>query len=120
MMKAIVSGVVIYAVIFLVASVLMMSIADPTIFGTVTLLIAIILTIVVTKEYYFKGVKIKKPLEEGLGVGIVYVLVSFLIEIPVMVYGFAAEVGWNYFTSWHIALGYLAMLVVPIFVAYKK
>jgi hypothetical protein len=119
--KAVVSAVVLYALIFLAASALMVVIYDSNIFGAATLLIGIILTIVVTREYYFKGVKVKDPLMEGLAVGVVLVVVSFVIEVPVMVYGFAASMGWSYFASWNIMLGYLAMLVVPVLVAkYRK
>jgi hypothetical protein len=117
--KAVASAVVIYAIIFLVASALMFAVTDSNVFGALTLLIGMITTILVTKEYYFKGVKVKNPLTEGMALGIVYVVVSFAIEVPVMVYGFAASMGWSYFSSWNIIVGYLAMLLVPIIVAKK-
>lgn len=119
--KAVASAVVAYALMFLAASALMLWIADIMVYGTALFLALIVITAVVTKYYYFEGVKkIKKPFEEGLGLGIVYVLVSIAMDIVLMVYGFAAEVGWPYLMSWDILLGYLIMLVVPIVVAYKK
>lgn len=117
--KAIISAVVLYAVIFLVASALMIAVNDEIIFGLATLLISIALTFLVAKKYYFKGMRMAKPVREGLTLGLVMAVVSFAIEIPVMVYGFAAAQGWNWFMTWHVMLGYISMLVVPVFAAYK-
>ncbi len=118
--KAVISGVIIYALLFLAASALLFTVTDQTIFGTISFLVLVILTAVVMKKYYFKGMKVKKPLQEGLGVGIILVLVFLAIEIPVMVYGFASDMAWYYFTSWDILLGYISLLVVPVLVAWKK
>ena len=117
--KAVISAVIVYAIVFLVASAIL-SIKDQPIFGVITLLVSTTLTAVVSREYYFKGVKVKNPVAEGLMFGIVLVLVTAAIEIPVMVYGFAAQEGWAYFTSWHILLGYGLMLFVPMLVAWCK
>jgi hypothetical protein len=92
--KAVASAVVAYALMFLAASALMLWIADIMVYGTALFLALIVIIAVVTKYYYFEGVKkIKKPLEEGFGLGIVYMLVSIAMDIVLMVYGFAAEVG---------------------------
>lgn len=117
--KAIVSAVVLYAVIFLVASVLMGSV-NGTMLGLITVLTAIALTFLIANKYYFKGMKIKNPVREGLMLGLVLVVVSIAIEISVMFFGFAANQGWDWFMTWHVMLGYLLMLVVPVFAAYKK
>ena len=117
--KAIVSAVVLYALIFLLASALLNTITG-VVFGAVMVIGGAVLTFLVAKYYYFKGMDAKNPVMEGLKLGIVLVVVAFLIEVPVMVYGFAATQGWGYFKSWNIMLGYLLMLVVPIFAAYKK
>lgn len=116
--KAIVSAIIQYAVIFLVASALLF-IKDENVFGAITLVVSVVLTYLISKEYYFKGMKVSKPLNEGLMLGIVMDALIFLIEIPVMIYGFAASTGWNYFTSWHLMLGYLLTLVIPVLVAYR-
>lgn len=117
--KAIVSAVVLYALIFLLASALLNTITG-IMFGTVMVVGGAVLTFLIAKYYYFKGMKVAKPIQEGLKLGIVMVVVAFLIEVPVMVYGFAATQRWSYFMSWNIVLGYILMLIVPILAAYKK
>lgn len=116
--KAIVSAIVQYAVIFLVASALLF-IKDDNIFGSITLLVSAVLTYLISREYYFKGMKVGKPLKEGIMLGVVMDVIIFLIEVPVMVYGFAAQSGWKYFLSWHLILGYLLTIVIPVLVAYR-
>ena len=117
--KAIISAIILYAIMFLVASALLF-IQNETIFGSILIVLSVILTFLISKEYYFKGAKISNPIKEGLMLGIVLVIVAVLIDIPVMVYGFASQVGWNYFMYWHLQLGYLLTLVIPILVAYKS
>ena len=46
-------------------------------------------------------------------------VVMFLIDIPVMVYGFASSMGWSYFMDPNMALGYVLSLVIPVLVAYR-
>lgn len=118
--KAIASAVILYALVFLLGSGLLLAITNQTIFGAVMIVGGAVLTFLIAKYYYFKGMKVAKPVQEGLKLGIVLLIVAFLIEVPVMVYGFAAAQGWSYFMSWNIVLGYLLMLVVPILAAYKK
>ena len=118
--KAIVSAIILYAIMFLVASALLSTLGqNDTIFGLVLIVLSVILTFLISKEYYFKGAKISNPIKEGLMLGIVLVVVAVLIDIPVMVYGFAAQSGWNYFMMWHLQLGYLLTLLIPILVARK-
>jgi len=119
--KAIISGVILYALIFLLASGLMFvaGIQDETIFGSLMVIIVAVLTFLISKNYYFKGMKISNPVKEGLTLGILLLVIVFVIEIPVMVFGFAAENGWNYFMTWHILLGYTLTVIVPILAAYK-
>ncbi len=117
--RAIVSAVVLYALIFLAASTLLFM-RDNFYFGVLTLAIGSVLTFVISKYYYFKGMKFSSAVREGLMLGIFMAAVTFAIEIPVMVYGFAKDQGWGYFTAWHMMLGYLFMIVLPVFAAYKK
>jgi hypothetical protein len=89
------------------------------IFGIIVLVASVVLTYIISKEYYFKGMKIGNPIKEGLLLGVVMDVVMFLIDIPVMVYGFAAASGWNYFMDWNMALGYVLSVVIPVLVAYR-
>jgi len=116
--KAIISAIFLYAIIFLVASTLLF-IKDENIFGSITLVVSAILMFLFSKEYYFRGMKVTDPFKEGLIFGIVVTVIIFLLEVLVMVYGFASDVGWNYFLSWHLIVGYLLNILIPILVAYK-
>jgi len=133
------TAVVWYAVMFLIASAMIAIISSmPTaavttytfleislgpqanpVFGIVIVISSAILAYLLSRYYYFKG-KVKDPAKEGLMLGIVVVVISFIIEIPVMVYGFAAAIGWNYFLSWNIIVGYLLALLIPVFAAYQS
>jgi hypothetical protein len=116
--KAVISAIVMYAIIFLVASALLF-IKDETIFGSIMIVLSAVLTFLVSKEFYFKGAKVSNPIKEGLLFGAIMVAIAILIDIPVMVYGFASQMGWNYFMTWHLIVGYLLGLLVPVLVAYR-
>jgi len=119
--KALIGSVVLYALVFLAASGLMFAFPVESMgFKIVMPILAATLTFVIANYYYFQNFTIKDPVSDGLAVGVTFAVVGFLIEIPVMVYGFAAEQGWNYFTQWNLMLGYLLTIVVPILVAYMK
>lgn len=115
--KAIVSAIVLYATMFLVASALLF-IKNEIIFGSILITLSVVLTSLISKEYYFKGLKITNPIKEGFMLGLILVVIAILIDIPVMVYGFATD-GWNYFMSWDIIIGYILTLFIPIIPAYK-
>lgn len=119
--KALVASVILYAVIFLAASGLMaMFPVDSMNFRMLMPIISTVLTFLVAKYYYFKGIEISSPLKEGLGLGITFAAIAFVIEVPLMVYYFAAEQGWRYFMQWNLMLGYLLTIIVPAVVAYTK
>ena len=117
LVKAIVSGVILYAIIFLVASALLF-IKNEIIFGSIVTIIGAVVTFLISKFFYFKGMNIANPVKEGLLLGLVLVVVMFVIEVPVMVYGFAKDQGWNYFLSWSMLLGYLLTLLIPVLAAW--
>lgn len=70
-------------------------------------------------RYFYIGKKSKKYYVEGLVLGIVIVAMSILMEIPVMVYGFAADVGWSWFLMWEMWVSYLIVIVASV-LALKK
>lgn len=116
--KAIASAVILYALIFLAGSGLMF-VATGTTFESVMVVIVAVLTFLIAKYYYFKGMRRLNAVKDGLMLGVVLVIITIVIDIPVMVYGFAAEQGWSYLMTWHMLLGYLLMLVMPVLAAYK-
>ena len=118
--KAIMTAVIWYALVFFIASVLMFTFSlTGTLFGIATVVLSAIAGYLLIKYYYFKGMKVKDPVKHGLQLGITILVISFLIEIPVMVYGFAAEQGWSFFIQWNVILGYLIALILPVIVAYQ-
>ncbi len=119
--RAVVSAVILYALIFLIASGLMFNIKliEEVTFGSVMIVVVAALTYVITKYYYFKGIRIESPIKDGLSLGIVLTIIVVAIEIPIMVYGFAAAKGWGYFLTWHIILGYALMTIIPVLSAYR-
>jgi hypothetical protein len=117
--KAVVSAIVLYALVFLAACVLMFVLTGLA-FDSAMVVVGAVLTFLVSKHFYFNKIKVKKPVVEGLKLGMVFAITSFLIETLVMVYGFAASQGWNYFLTWHMLLGYVLMLVVPVFAVRKS
>lgn len=119
--KAIISAIIIFAVIFLVASFLMFVVAIPEAYYGVTMLVlSSVIVYLVVRYYYFTDVEVEKPLKDGIILGIVIAAIVFVIEAVVMVYGFAADQGWSYFTQWSIMVGYLLTILIPVLAAYTK
>lgn len=120
--RAVVSAVVFYAMMFLLASVYMFVLGlAGDIFGAAMIVTDVVLIALLAKYYYFKPMNKNyvKPMD-GLLFGIAVAVISVIIEIPVMVYGFAKDMGWMYFASWHIMLGYLLVALIPAAIAYMK
>ena len=125
MKKAIFSGIISYAVIFLVISAMMFVpgayAANQWAAWSQYLILAIgfVIAYLVGRYYYFKT-KPSKAMNEGLMLGIVMAVVALIIEIPVMVYGFASAMGWAWLGQWNIWVGYLLVVIAAIVAAYTK
>ena len=121
--KAIIAGIINFALMFLAASILMFTPGFSemgTLFNTGMVVVVAIITFAVSKYYYFKEMAIVNSLKEGLMLGVIMAGISFIVEVPVMVYGFVADQGWSYFMTWHAVLGYLLMIMIPVVVAKMK
>jgi uncharacterized iron-regulated membrane protein len=82
LLKAIVSGIILYAVIFLAASA-MLSLSETT-FGFrmyITVILAAVLTFIVSKYFYFKNMQVASPVKEGVLLGLTLVIVMFIIDL---------------------------------------
>ena len=119
LLKSIISAVILYAIIFLVASALLFAVPANT-FGPIVIILVAAFTYIVSKFFYFKGIKVANPVKEGLMLGLVFIVVTFILDVFVMVYGFASDQGWSYFMSWEMCLGYVLTLLVPVLAAWKK
>ena len=118
--QAILAGVISEAVIFLLISAMMFT----PLWGTevqkyINMLVGVIVAYLVAYYFYFKK-KPKEPLKEGLLLGIAFVAISVIIEIPVMVYGFAASTGWAWFAQWHLLASYVLGIVACMVAATMK
>jgi hypothetical protein len=119
--KAIISGVIFYAMIFLATSIIMfvLGIMEGIVFHTLTWIVIALTTYFLASKYYFIK-KVKEPVKEGLLYGIAVAVVSTLFDIPVMVYGFASDVGIAWFYQWELWFGSLVVIAVSIYVATRK
>ena len=118
--RGILAGIIAYAIGFLVISATMFT----PIWGTdastyLNMAIVFIAVFLVANMFYFKK-KPKNPLNEGAVLGLTMAIVAFLIEIPVMAYGFAAEMGLNWFAQWNILAGYVLSIIAAIVAAMQK
>jgi hypothetical protein len=118
--KAIISAIVYYAILFLVISALMFG---PLKLGTaqtyVNWIIDVVLIYLIGTYYYFT----KKPsnyLKDGLMFGIVVSIITGLIEIPVMVYGFAADQGWAWLMTPEMLVSFILTLIAAVLTAKLK
>jgi hypothetical protein len=116
-----ISGVIIFAVIFLLASVLMfvINLQYPA-FGIVMLVLSSTIVYVVVRYYYMKDIKLDSPIKDGILLGFGIAIVVFILETITMVYGFVAEQGWSYFAQPTIIIGYVLTVFIPILAAYLK
>jgi hypothetical protein len=116
--KAITTALIVYAIIFLIASVIMLVVKDQNIFGFITMIIALSAAFIISYTYYFAGSRITRPIKEGMQLWIIMIIIMFAIEVPVMAYGFAAQQGLAYFMSWHIIAGYILIAAMTTLAAY--
>ncbi len=70
-----------------------------------------------TRHYYF-GEKPKHPLKDGFLLGILIALITFIIEILLVVYGYG--MGWGIFLFWNVWFQYFLVVVSPIIAAITK
>ena len=118
--KAVIAGVIFYAVVFLLISAMMFTpLWGTTVQTYLNMLVGIVVAYLVASMYFFKK-KPKEPLVEGLYLGLVFAVLSILIEIPVMVYGFASQMGWAWFAQWNLWAGYVLGILACILAAKMK
>jgi hypothetical protein len=118
--QALFTGVTFYAIIFLVTSAMMFTPLWGTLtFNYVSIVLGFALAYFLAKYFYFKK-KPKEPLKEGLLLGLVVAAVSAVLEVPLMVYGYAAQIGWAWFAQWQIIAGYAVSVVACVLAAMSK
>lgn len=120
--RAIASGIILEAVMFLLGSAYMFVLGlSGDAFGIAMVVSVAVVITLLSRLYYFKKMdkNYMKPIN-GAMFGLVVVVVSALIEIPLMVYGFQKAVGWAYFLNRDLLTGYLLVIVIPTLIAWMK
>jgi len=118
--KILIAGLLNYAVIFLATTVFMFVLGVSGMVFAVMTWVTIALTVYLLSQNYYFTKKPKKPLNEGLMLGLGIGAISFVIEIFVMVNGFASDMGWSWFMQWEVWVSYLVMVITPVCVAMSK
>ena len=118
--KILIAGLLNYAVIFLATTVFMFVLGVSGMVFAVMTWVTIALTVDLLSQNYYFTKKPKKPLNEGLMLGLGIGAISFVIEIFVMVNGFASDMGWSWFMQWEVWVSYLVMVITPVCVAMSK
>jgi len=113
--KALKSAVVLYALIFTFVSALMFYVPQAF-YNAVSVVMAAVLIFIVAK-HYFKWYKPANPVASGLALGVTFAAVMFVLDVALMVYGFASQLGWSYFASYSQMVGYALTIVIPVLAA---
>ena len=119
--KAIITSFMYYAVTFLLASMIILipSFSAGILYNLGVWAIIAITIYFLAINYYFTK-KVRNPVNEGFMLGLVAVIFSILIEIPLMVYGFAANLGWAWFYQWELWAGSIVLILAAIYGAMNK
>ncbi len=73
--------------------------------------VSIIMLFVMVRYFYFKE-KPDSSWLKGLGLGILLLVITFIIEVNLLVYGFG--LGWSLYSIWTVWIKYALVLIVPI------
>ena len=69
-------------------------------------------------RYYYFRQKPKNPLIDGLLLGVLLAIITFIIEILLLVYGFG--MGWEIYLFWIVWIQYLVVIISPIIAALTR
>lgn len=113
-LKAIGYGIALFAIMFVVGSIVMFGLKlTGTAMSIVMIVAAIIVVLLLAKQYKLGS------LNEGLQVGLVWLVVEVLLEYLVIIQIFNQGSVGNFY-SWSVLLGYLLIIAVPALVGAKK
>ena len=123
--KIVFSGIIYYAIIFLTYDLFMFGplILEGMALMGIGMVASIITAYLLARDYYFKE-KPKNYLKEGIIYGLGIAIISTLIEIPVMVYGHASDLGWAWYTNdgmiYAMIVGYIIVIATVTIAAKRK
>ena len=118
LLKAIIIGFLYYAVALIFDGLGNSFVPDyVNLMSYVWWIVSAVAIFLLTRYYYFRQ-KPKNPLIDGLLLGILLAIITFIIEIPLIVYGFG--MGWEIYLFWIVWVQYLLVIVSPIIAALTK
>ena len=113
--KTIIIGIVYYAVTFFFSGIARSIM--PEVIIVVWWIVSAIVLFLLVKYYYFKQ-KPENPIKIGLTLGTLLAIITFIIEVPLLVYGFG--IGWGHYQIWYVWIQYLLVIISPIIAAIMK
>jgi hypothetical protein len=115
--KTIIIGIVYYVVTFLFGGIARSIMPEVMSMVFSWWIVSAIVIFLLVKYYYFKQ-KPENPIKIGLTLGIPLAIITFIIEVPLLVYGFG--MGLEHYQMWIVWIQYLVVLISPIIAAIMK
>lgn len=107
--KGILLGLLMWIILFFIGSTVMVTIGQDKI-GVSMIILEPIVAIFLARWY----LKVNPNIIEGLKLGIVWTIISAILDIAILVYGF--KNGWGFYSTWTIWVGYLEIIIVSAIV----
>jgi hypothetical protein len=116
--KAIIIGLLYYAVALVIDGLGNSIVPDyVNVMSYVWWIVSATTIFLLTRYYYFRQ-KPKKPLTDGLLLGILLAVITFIVEVPLIVYGFG--MGLEIYLIWLVWIQYILVIILPIIAALMK
>lgn len=114
-LKAIGYGIILFAVMFLIGSIVMfgLKITDPNTMGIIMIIASVIVVWLLARQYKIAS------LNQGIQVGLVWLVVDALLEYIVIVQIFNQGDASKLY-SWSVFVGYALIVIVPALVGQLK
>jgi len=101
-----------YAIMFLLGSVFI-GFGLETYMPYAMVILNAIVVYILALNMYFQPVESLKPINDGIQLGIAWIVISAILDIGLLVYAFNAG-NWSVMTSWNMLVGYAETLLIPI------
>jgi hypothetical protein len=116
--RALITIIVAYAIVFLIGSIFI-GLSLQSIMPYAMVLLNAIVVYVAALNLYFQPVEPLNSLKEGAKLGLLWVIISFILDAGILVYGFNAG-DWALMTSWNMIVGYAETLLIPILIGFMQ
>lgn len=109
-LKALGYGIALWAIIFVIASVLIALGLQAGPLMQIIMLIAVAITVFILAKNY----KIENRIQ-GIQIGIIWLIIDAALEYLITVRGFM-QGDLSFYSDWSVIVGYLLILLIPVFV----